>query len=1044
MSLPSFSIKRPVTTIMAVIIIIILGFVSLGKTNIDLLPDVEFPIAVVITTYPGATSEEVESMVTKPVEKMISSAENIKSITSTSDPNVSVIEVTFNWGVDLDIATMELREKLDLAKKTLPDGADEPVVSKMDPSLMPALVVGLLGDRSDTLLKQIAEDEIVKPIERLEGVSAVRIVGGVERQIRVFLMPDKMEGYGISINQVTETLKLQNMSIPGGSVDYGGRELLVRTSGEFEDVDEIKNLIVANRQGAIVYLKDIAEVKDGTEDRNTYARINEKQGLRILIQKQSDANTVRVAETVKKELDKIEKRLPGDIEMYEILDQSDFINRAINTVKSNAIQGAILAIIIIFVFLHNIRSTLIIAVSIPISIIATFVIMYFMGISLNLMSLGGLAVGVGMLVDNTIVVLENVYRHQQLGKGRVEAAEVGASEVGLAIIASTLTTIAVFLPIVFIEGITRTLFKELSLTITFSLVCSLLVAQTLVPMLCSRFVTIEENNGKNNSKIQAVFRKSDELYEKTLNGYKRLLRWAMSHRRLTVAVMLGLFLLSIAMYPIVGSEFFPETDEGKISIDIELDKGTLVEKTNEMMSQIEKIALEIPEVETVSSQVGTTTVKSFLGMGAGEIGSMDIKLVSMKERKRSTKDVMEELRNKIGNISGADINISSGSLVNRMGSATGGDKPLQVNIMGDDFETLEVLSDQVAAIVKKVPGTRDVDTSASKGRPEVMIRLDREKASLYGYDAGKMALLIRSSINGVVATEYKVAGTEIDVNVQLEEASRKTLEDLKNMPILTQYGVSVPLSYIADIEVTEGYDTIKREDQERIIYVSSDVYKRSLGDVVKDIQAKIDDVPLPDGYSIEIEGQHKLMEEAFGELTLALVLAVILVYAVMAAQFESFIYPFTIMFTVPFAAIGVVLGLLLTGRSFNVPAFMGIIMLAGIVVNNAIVLVDYINQLKSEGVPAREAIIQAGPTRLRPVLMTTLTTVLGLVPLALGIGEGAEIQAPLATVVIGGLLASTLLTLIATPVIYSLVDDVILSIKRKLGKKTVEDNSVKF
>ncbi|HHY03995.1 MAG TPA: efflux RND transporter permease subunit, partial [Thermoanaerobacterales bacterium] len=470
MSLPSFSIKRPVTTIMAVIIIIILGFVSLGKTNIDLLPDVEFPIAVVITTYPGATSEEVESMVTKPVEKMISSAENIKSITSTSDPNVSVIEVTFNWGVDLDIATMELREKLDLAKKTLPDGADEPVVSKMDPSLMPALVVGLLGDRSDTLLKQIAEDEIVKPIERLEGVSAVRIVGGVERQIRVFLMPDKMEGYGISINQVTETLKLQNMSIPGGSVDYGGRELLVRTSGEFEDVDEIKNLIVANRQGAIVYLKDIAEVKDGTEDRNTYARINEKQGLRILIQKQSDANTVRVAETVKKELDKIEKRLPGDIEMYEILDQSDFINRAINTVKSNAIQGAILAIIIIFVFLHNIRSTLIIAVSIPISIIATFVIMYFMGISLNLMSLGGLAVGVGMLVDNTIVVLENVYRHQQLGKGRVEAAEVGASEVSLAIAASTLTTIAVFLPIVFIEGITKTLFKELSLTITFSLV----------------------------------------------------------------------------------------------------------------------------------------------------------------------------------------------------------------------------------------------------------------------------------------------------------------------------------------------------------------------------------------------------------------------------------------------------------------------------------------------------------------------------------------------------------------------------------------------
>jgi HAE1 family hydrophobic/amphiphilic exporter-1 len=1034
--LPSFAINKPVTTFMIVIIILILGFVSLGKMNVDLLPDVDVPVAVILTIYPGASAEEVETLVTKPIEEAVSSVERIKTVVSRSEPNVSMVEVKFNWGTNLDISTMDIREKLEIVKRELPDEVEEPIVSKLDPSMMPVLIVGMSGDKSDTMLKQIAEDTVVKRIEHLEGVSSVKVMGGVERQIRVFLMPDKMEGYGVALTQVIQALKMENMNVPGANVEYGDRELIVRTTGEFEDIEEIKNLIVANRQGAIVYLKDIARVEDAAEDRKTYARMNEKQGLRILVQKQSDANTVRVADMVKEELEKISDDLPKGVEMYEVIDQSDYIKRAIDNVSSNAIQGAILAVVVIFVFLHSIRPTLVIAVSIPISIITTFVAMYFMGMTLNIMSLGGLAVGVGMLVDNTIVVLENIYRHQELGKGTIQAAELGANEMSLSIIASTLTTIAVFFPIVFIEGITGTIFKELSLTITFSLLASLLVSQTFVPVLCSKFVNVEiEKRRQRKGMFTGLFKRVDGFYDRVDKSYGKLLGWAIDNRKKVIFAMIGLLILSLCLSPLVGREFFPETDEGKITVDVNLDIGTKLEKTDELVKQIEEIAMGIPEVEMVSSQVGTSTLKSFLGTGSGEIASLDIKLVQMKDRKRGTKQIVEELREEVSHIAGAEIDIKSATIVSRIGSVTGSDKPVQIGIKGEDMEVLEQLANAIKEKVKKVPGAREVDTTLSKGRPEVKIKLDRGKASLYGLDAAKIAVTIRSSINGAVATQYKVAGTEVDVNVQLEEYARKTLENLESMSIMTPLGVSVPLNLVAEFEVTEGIESIKREDQERMVYVSADIFDRSLGDVMKDIDNQIAKMQIPEGYTIKYEGQNKLMEEAFDELKFAFVLAVILVYAVMASQFESFLYPFTIMFTIPFAAIGVIFGLLITRKSFNVPAFMGLIMLAGIAVNNAIVLVDYINQLKAGGLSTKEAIIEAGPTRLRPVMMTTLTTLLGLIPLAVGIGEGGEIQSPLAVVVIGGLAISTLLTLVAVPVLYSIFDDWQAAVQRKLANR---------
>ncbi|WP_422444846.1 efflux RND transporter permease subunit [Thermoanaerobacterium sp. DL9XJH110] len=1030
-------LKRPVATFMAVLVILILGFVSLSRMQVDLLPDIQLPTAVIITTYPGASSEEIETMVTKPIEKEIAGVENIKSISSSSESNVSMITVSFNWGTDLDTATTDIREKIDMVKGTLPDDADDPMVIKYDPSMLPVLIYGMTGDRDPLLMKQIAEDLIEKRLERVEGVAGVQVVGGLDRQIRVLLSPHKMNGYGVSIGQVMQALAANNLNVPGGTVDYGSREFIVRTTGEFESIDEIKDLVVANRQGAIVKLSDIAEIKDATEDKKTYSRINDREGLRILIQKSSDANTVAVADGVKKELEAIKKDLPTGIKLYQIMDQSDFIKRSISNVISNAIQGGLLAVIVLYLFLHNFRSTLVIAISIPISIITTFVVMYFSGITLNLISLGGLAMGVGMLVDNSIVVLENIYYHRQQGMNGMEAASAGAGEVMLAIAASTLTTVAVFLPIVFVKGLAGIVFKEMSLTITFSLLSSLLVAITIVPLLSSRLVKVTGVSEKKRGFLAGIFDGMDRFYQSIEEKYGKLLAWALSHRMTVIFTIVVLLIISVAAVPLVGTEFFPETDEGRISINVEYPLGTKVEKTDELVKSIERIVASIPEVQMYSSQVGTNTMKSFLGAGgSGEIASMDVRLVPVSERKRSTKDVVEEIRQRIGEVPGAKIELNSSTTMSMASSAaSGSNKPVQVAIKGDDFATLENLAKKIEAVVKKVPGTRDVETSMDEGRPEVQIKVDKDRASYYGLDASQVAQAVRIAINGAEATKYRVAGTEVEVNVQLNELSRKTLEDLEGMTLMSPSGVSVPLRNIARFKITAGPNTINREDQQRVVYVTSDIYKRSLGEVINDIRSAISTVNLPEGYSVSFEGQNKEMEESFADLFQAMLLAVFLVYAVMAAQFESLLHPFTIMFAIPFCTTGVVFGLLLSGRAFSVPAYIGIIMLAGIAVNNAIVLVDYINQLRAKGKTVREAIVEAGPRRLRPIMMTTLTTVLGLLPLALGIGEGGEIQAPLAVTVMGGLTVSTLLTLVVVPVLYSIFEDIYAGVMGRIRIK---------
>jgi HAE1 family hydrophobic/amphiphilic exporter-1 len=1041
------AIKRPVAAFMAVLVVLILGFVSLSKMNVDLLPDIKLPTVVIVTTYPGATSEEIETLITKPIEKQVSGVQNIKNISSSSKANVSMVTVNFNWGINLDTAVTDIRDKINLVKKTLPDDADEPTVIKFDLNSMPVLTYGITGDRDQLLMKQIAEDVIEKKLETVPGVASVNITGGADRQIRVLISPEKMNGYGISFSQVIQALQANNLNVPGGTVDYGSRELMVRTMGEFENVDEIKNLPVVNRQGGIVRLSDIADVKDATEDVKNYARINKKAGLVIQIQKSSDANTVTVANGVKKELEAIKKELPKGVELYKITDQSESINNSINNLISHGILGAILAVIIIYLFLHNFSSTFVVATSIPISLIATFVLMYFDGMTLNLMSLGGLAMAIGRLEDDAIVVLENIYYHRQQGMGAMEAASVGAKEMFLPVMASTLTTVVVFLPVIFVNGISGVIFKQLSITIAFALICSLVCAMTIVPLLSSRFVKVSDKEERKHGFLIRIFDGMDRIYNNVEKKYGNFLGWSLNHRKTVIFAIVGLLVVSVAAIPIVGTEFFPETDEGQISIDVQYPVGTKVEKTDQLVKSIENKVASIPEVEMYSSQVGTNSKNSFIGTTAatGEIASMDVRLVPIDDRKKTTKEIVEELRQKIGEVPGVKIEINSVSKISNMSTTTSGNsKPVQIAIKGDDFDTLEKLAEKIKAISKKVPGTRDVETSFDEGRPELEIKVDKDKASYFGMDASQVAQTVRAAIDGVKATKYRVAGTEIDVNVQLYEFSRKTYEDLEGLTLMSPTGINVPLVDIAKFAIAEGQNDINRVDQQRVAYVTSDIFGRSLGDVTSDIKSAISSINLPEGYSISFEGQNQDMQDSFKDLEYALILSVILVFVVMAAQFESLIHPFTIMFAIPLCIIGIVFGLLISGWALSIPAFLGIIMVVGIAVSNGILLVDYINKLRERGKTVREAIVEAGPRRLKPIIMTASATILGMIPLALGIGQGSEIEAPLAVSVVGGLTTSTILTLVFVPVLYSLFDDVLKKIggkinifKEKLGKNAV-------
>ncbi|MBO8126598.1 MAG: efflux RND transporter permease subunit [Firmicutes bacterium] len=1030
MKISELSIKRPVATLMIFLLILVLGTVSISRLNIDLFPKMTFPVAAVITSYEGAGPQEIENMITRPIEDVLGTVANVKNLSSTSSAGQSVVVVEFDWGTDMDFALLDIREKIDMVESFLPEDAEKPMVVKFDPSLQPMMYLAVSGIDDLAELKRVAEDEIKPRIERVEGVASVSVSGGQTRIIEVDVDQEKLNAYGLSLQSIVQTLQAENLNLPGGEVRSGNLKLQVRTTGEFTDVNQIANLNILSPSGAVVKLKEVAQVSDTFDDDDGYVYLDGKTAVRLSINKETDANTVEVSKAVLKEIAKIRKDLPGAISFEVVSNDAKFIQQSIDSLKDSAIYGGLLALLILLLFLRNVTSTLIVGIAIPISVITTFVLVYFAGLDLNMMTLGGLALGVGMLVDNSIVVLENIYRYRQQGYSMLEAAKEGSSEVGMAIVASTLTTVVVFLPIVFTSGLTSQLFKEMALTVTFSLLASLFVALTLVPMLSSKFLTLHKGEPKRDVSEGA---ESAETEKKGVKyWYTCLLEWCLLHRRTTIVLVTLMFVGSMALVPKIGAEFMPKADFSMIQVNVKMPKGTVLEKTEEVAGTIDSILAQVPEIESVFATVGAQDNFGLTSGNSSDRASYLISLSDKDKRQRSDVEIAEWIRQRVSKIPGAEISVNALTMTSMMGE---GGKPVSVKIKGPDLETLYQISDDVVEIVKGVEGTREVESSLDSGRPELQVHIDRDRAAALGLNAYTIASQVRTAVEGTTATRYKVDGREYDVIVQLARDGTASVDRLGQLMITSPTGVRVPLKEVAQLVLEEGPNFITRENQERVVEISADIIGADLRTVTQEIKKRLDRYPLPPQYSYSMGGQSKEMANSFQDLFLALVLAIVFVYMILAAQFESLVHPFTIMMAVPLAFIGVVWGLFLSGKLFSTVSIIGIIMLAGIVVNNSIVLVDYTNQLRRKGLSAVEALKKAGPVRLRPIFMTALTTILALLPMSLGFGEGAELRSPLAVVVIGGLTVATFLTLVVVPVIYASLDSLGQKIRRLFQRK---------
>lgn len=1038
MPLVKFAVKRPVTIIILTSVLLILGFFTFSKLPLDLYPEMDLPVAAVITSYTGAGPEEVEAQLTKPLESAVTTLSNINELQSISSDGQSILIITFNWGTNMDFAAADIREKIGYVESYLPSSASEPMIIKMDPTMMPILQMGISGGDSQAALQEIAETYIEPRLSRIPEVASVIITGGLEREVSVEVDPVKLENYGLSLAQVNSVLQTENFNMSGGKMELGGREYFVRNLQEFETVKDIEDVAILTATGNTVYLKDIADIVDGYKDQEQITRVDGENAVGIHIMKQSDANTVKACQAVRDEMEKIKSELGIDLNVKIVMDQSSYIVQSIDNAKKMMVEGALLAVLILFLFLRNGRSTLIIFTAIPLSIISCFILMYFTGNTVNLLTIGGLALGVGRIVDDSIVVFENIYRHRSMGEPPLEAAIKGASEVSGAVIASTTTLVAVFIPIVFVEGLASIIFKPMALTISFAIFCSLMVALTIIPLMSSRMLSDKSMESRPDSAGRMVRltnsfgRWLDDLGEK----YKEVLKKALNRRRAVILTVTVLMIAALACIPFVGAEFLPSSDSGEISITVETDKGNKLEATREISEQVEEKLRSFPEVETIFASVGSSGTSLMSESNQSDIATFYVKLVPKDKRDISVEDMTEEIRQALTDIPGAKIEVSVYDIMTMMASG----EQINVQIRGDDLEVLKELSNEIAELVRIVPGTREIEASLTDGSPEMQVRIDRQRAASYGLTPIQVAASIKNAMEGSVTTTYKVEGSEVDVRVRYIPEGNKNLNHLSDLTILSPSGAAVKLSQIATFEVGQGPVSIDRIDQVRYASITGSLLNRDLNSVITDIQAEVDKLDLPAGYTVEYTGQNEEMMDSFGSLAIALLLAILLVYAVMAIQYESFFSPFIIMFSVPTAIIGVVFGLLLTGRTLSVTAFIGLIMLVGIVVSNAIILVDYLNKLRQRGMERNEAIVEAGRVRLRPILMTALTTILAMLPMAFGLGEGGEMTAPLATVVVGGLIVSTFITLLLVPVVYSIFDDWGQKLSRRIRADKAENN----
>lgn len=1015
----SFPIKRPVLTTVVYIIVIVVGLFSLSRLPIDLMPEITNPIITVITNYGNAGPQEIEELISRPLESSLAGVQGIEEISSTSSEGTSRIRVQFVWGTNLDEAVNDIRDRIDRIIGRLPEDADRPLIRKFDVSSFPIMNLGVSSDLEPIELRQIIDDQVQYRLERCFGVASVDIRGGERREISVALKAGALEALKISPDMIVNTFKQENRNIPAGTVYKGNKEIIVRTFAEYTNLNDVRSAIVAVRDGVPVTIGDIAEVSDGLAEITTVERINGKPGLRLSISKQSGVNTVEVAKGVLKEINKINRDIP-QLKIITLINTATFIENSINDVGSSLIIGSIISIVILLLFLRNMSSTIIISTAIPISVIATFALIYFGGLTLNMMTFGGLALGIGMLVDNAIVVLDNIFHYRERGGDPKESAIRGSSEVVAAVTSSTLTTLVVFFPVVFIRGISGIMFRQLAIVVSFALACSLVASLTLIPMLTSKFLKME-NYGHGNSLISKFFKMIEMRYNALEMFYGRAIKWALHHRGLVLIGFVALFTGAVLMVPLIGMELMPSADESEVRVNVEMEVGTRLEVIDSTVTKIESIiSKNVPEAIFVMSNIGGGGWSS----SGGHTAEIRVALVPKGERKRSSAKVASSLRGALKGISGATLRVREGQglFLLRMGSSQS--SSIDVEIRGRDLQTGQKIAEQVSKLVTEVPGVTDAKVSREAGMPEFVIKIDRKKAADLGFTAYQIGSAIETAMGGTLATSIRRDGREYDIMVRLAKDERKRIEQLANLSIVNKNGVAITLQNIADISEGNGPVQIERRNRERIITVSVNYAGRDLGSVVEGIRDKISHITVPADFAILIRGDYEEQQKANKELFVGILMAIVLVYLVMAAQFESFKDPLIIIVSIPMAIIGVVLILYASSTPFSIQAFIGCIILAGIVVNNAIILIDFMNRLRREqGIELHNAIITAGVRRLRPILMSSSTTALGLLPLALALGEGGETQAPMARVVIGGLFTSTIITLILIPVIYSIVEE---------------------
>lgn len=999
MKISEFSIKRPITVFMGIVALLIFGIVSYSRLNLDMLPTMDVPIILVNTQYIGAGPTDVEGEVTKPLENVISTVSNVENVKSISREGMSTIIIQFADGTDMNFASLELREKVDMIKEALPKEIIQPMIMQMDPSMMPIMNLGVSfkGDRNDKI-GNFADEVLKNSIESVEGVASVDISGNVKKGIKIEVDNDKLSSNGINIQSLIAAIKSENVNIPIGSIVEGDYGVLVRTSNSIKNLDDIKNIRIKTNSGEVVKLSDIANISYEDKKEESFSKIDGNDALILTIQKESTANTVDVSRKINKKLEELKEK-NSDLEVIKIIDQGEIIEYMVSAVKKNAVIGGILAIIVLLLFLKDIRTTIIMGISIPISIVWTFVMVYFSGLTLNMISLGGIALGIGMLVDNSIVVIESIYRYKKLGYNNSEAALYGTKEVSKAIIASTITSICVFLPIVFVQGIAADIFKEMALTVTFSLISSLIVSFTLVPVLASKLL-------KNDS-----LNKENKTVEKLKKLYEKALIYSLDKRKNIIGLVILFIILGGIAFSGVGIEFFPTSDQGIVNVKLETPNGTL---NNILKEESLKLANEVKEVDGVAN----VSLK-------GKDNTANMSILLDKNRKKSDKEIARDIRKVISDVPGLKVEVSTG------GTQMSQSSPISISVKGADFNVLEEISNEVLKRMETISGIENIKSTNSDKAEEIKISIDKEKSAKYGLNALTISQSISGYFKNTRVMNLRIDDSNYEVYISPISNKNPDLESLKEVTVTSITGSKIPLLQICKIERGEGFSEIYRTGGLREVTISAGLDGKPLNEAVKEIKNSLNDYNIPQGYEIVYGGEIEQMKDAFSQMALALILAVLLVYMVMAAQFESLINPFIIMFTVPLAFIGAIFVLFYTGVTISIPAMIGFVMLTGIIVNNGIVLIDFINKEKEKGIETRQAIINSGKTRLQPILMTALTTIIGLLPMALGIGEGNEIQLPLAMTVIGGLTIGTLLTLIVIPVVYSIFDQIAKKFKRK-------------